>query len=453
MYYQQDDQPGAFDKQAMSRMGNQKDYKTEGEPFHQKSNYIPGGVLSHYKKHINLTAQDIMEQDYFNDMADLHTKASEHMNAVSKNEKDFMAATRNLVTRTRMQRDVDWGSEDFRKKILTQDYGNYEKYEDKADIAVGGMLNSGANRIVVDHDDQDKIKDVAGRDMFQQNYVNMMRRMSRSLDETEPIKDFEDESLADAIHNEYDRDLIFKSKVEKAQRRYEQMDQAIEYKKSLKMKRRLAAEGIQYNGRMSPAAKEELYRYYLNGMTVKDLSLRYGILPQRVKAIVYQRDLYWNEVYPKLGETHFRMAIEREATYAQDFPFVDYGLDIYMMAQLEKGVELHQIKRSEIDANPPEHLEKEIEHKLSKYRCRAEDRIPLTFYGKSDKGYILRDQVKHKGRGSSNVSQLFDAAVRYAGSEKEHMLNNRVLMRMKAGGPRYAAMRKAQQRTKYYKYW
>lgn len=65
------------------------------------------------------------------------------------------------------------------------------------------------------------------------------------------------------------------------------MDQAIEYKKSLKMKRRLAAEGIQYNGRMSPAAKEELYRYYLNGMTVKDLSLRYGILPQRVKAIVY----------------------------------------------------------------------------------------------------------------------------------------------------------------------
>lgn len=162
-----------------------------------------------------------MEQDYFNDMADLHTKASEHMNAVSKNEKDFMAATRNLVTRTRMQRDVDWGSEDFRKKILTQDYGNYEKYEDKADIAVGGMLNSGANRIVVDHDDQDKIKDVAGRDMFQQNYVNMMRRMSRSLDETEPIKDFEDESLADAIHNEYDRDLIFKSKVEKAQRRYE----------------------------------------------------------------------------------------------------------------------------------------------------------------------------------------------------------------------------------------
>lgn len=44
---------------------------------------------------------------------------------------------------------------------------------------------------------------------------------------------------------------------------------------------------IQYNGRMSPYAKEELYRTYLNGMTIKDLSLKYGIMPQRVKAIVF----------------------------------------------------------------------------------------------------------------------------------------------------------------------
>jgi len=47
-------------------------------------------------------------------------------------------------------------------------------------------------------------------------------------------------------------------------------------------------------------------------MTVKDLSLKYGILPQRVKAIIYQKFLYWNEIYPKLGETHLRLALERE---------------------------------------------------------------------------------------------------------------------------------------------
>lgn len=40
-------------------------------------------------------------------------------------------------------------------------------------------------------------------------------------------------------------------------------------------------------GRLSPQAKEEIYRSYLTGSKIKDLSLKYGILPQRVKAIVY----------------------------------------------------------------------------------------------------------------------------------------------------------------------
>jgi hypothetical protein len=44
---------------------------------------------------------------------------------------------------------------------------------------------------------------------------------------------------------------------------------------------------IQYNGRISPVAKEEIYRLYLKGTTIKELSLKYGILPQRVKAVIF----------------------------------------------------------------------------------------------------------------------------------------------------------------------
>lgn len=43
----------------------------------------------------------------------------------------------------------------------------------------------------------------------------------------------------------------------------------------------------EYYGRLSPQIKENLYREYLKGTTVKNLSLKYGILQQRVKAIVY----------------------------------------------------------------------------------------------------------------------------------------------------------------------
>lgn len=55
----------------------------------------------------------------------------------------------------------------------------------------------------------------------------------------------------------------------------------------LKMARNLEMNDIQYNGRISPLAKEEIYRTYLKGTTIKELSLKYGILPQRVKAVIF----------------------------------------------------------------------------------------------------------------------------------------------------------------------
>jgi hypothetical protein len=39
-----------------------------------------------------------------------------------------------------------------------------------------------------------------------------------------------------------------------------------------------------------------------------------------------------------MGESHMRIAIEKEAMYAAKFPFVDYGADVELMAELEKGV-------------------------------------------------------------------------------------------------------------------
>jgi hypothetical protein len=107
-----------------------------------------------------------------------------------------------------------------------------------------------------------------------------------------------------------------------------------------------------YNGRMSPFVKETIYREYQRGMTVKDLSLKYGILHMRVKAIIFQKHMYWEEVYPKLGESHMRMALEREAMYASDFPFIEYGQDLHMMGEWEKGVKMERLTETEYDTNP-----------------------------------------------------------------------------------------------------
>ena len=124
---------------------------------------------------------------------------------------------------------------------------------------------------------------------------------------------------------------------------------------------------------MSPQGKEELYRSYMQGTTIKDLSLKYGILPQRVKAIVYQKYLYWEEVYPRLGETHMRVAFEKEMLYARQFPFVDYGIDLQIMADMEKGVRLTKLSNVPTDtdlANKPQRLPKDLKEDTESFLFR-----------------------------------------------------------------------------------
>ena len=52
-----------------------------------------------------------------------------------------------------------------------------------------------------------------------------------------------------------------------------------EHDKMEKRKQDLETAGILYIGRLSPWAREEIYRLYHAGYTVKELSLKFGILP------------------------------------------------------------------------------------------------------------------------------------------------------------------------------
>jgi len=122
---------------------------------------------------------------------------------------------------------------------------------------------------------------------------------------------------------------------------------------------------------MSPVAKERLYRKYLKGQTVKDLSLEFGCLPQRVKAVIFLKHLYWEEVYPKLGEVHMRIAMEKEMMYAAEFPFVDYGCDLKVMGELEKGVQMRSFAETgKSDAKIKDGAPNETADYLKKMRSR-----------------------------------------------------------------------------------
>jgi hypothetical protein len=66
-----------------------------------------------------------------NRMRDFATDSQEFFNTVGKNEKDLMQATKTITQRMRLTKQVKF-DEDFRKRYIAREYGNYEKYEKNA---------------------------------------------------------------------------------------------------------------------------------------------------------------------------------------------------------------------------------------------------------------------------------------------------------------------------------
>lgn len=46
-----------------------------------------------------------------------------------------------------------------------------------------------------------------------------------------------------------------------------------------------------------------------------------------------------------------RMAMEMEMLYAREFPFVDYGIDLEVMAAMEKGVRISRLSNVPTDTD------------------------------------------------------------------------------------------------------
>ena len=143
-----------------------------------------------------------------------------------------------------------------------------------------------------------------------------------------------------------------------------------------------------------------------------------------------------------MGESHLRIGIEKEAMYARFFPFIDYGCDLGIMAEMEKGVQISKLADvdEESDARQTPEKKRETNEYLAKMRPRQFDKVPEKFYGKGPHGYILYDIVNHRGPSAPQVTQEFRRLVMCKGAGQEHLVNRPQLNRMAVGGPRYATM-------------
>jgi hypothetical protein len=84
-----------------------------------------------------------------------------------------------------------------------------------------------------------------------------------------------------------------------------------------------------------------------------------------------------------------RIAIEREAIYASEFPFIEYGQDLAMMGEAEKGVKITRLTTTEYDTNPHRESKESVDIHLMKMRSRWQDRVPLELHGKGGAAYLL----------------------------------------------------------------
>jgi hypothetical protein len=49
------------------------------------------------------------------------------------------------------------------------------------------------------------------------------------------------------------------------------------------------------------------------------------------------------------------------------------------MSEMEKGIKVFKVRRSDLDANPPEPVKKWVEEKIAKLKSKRYDYIPLEF--------------------------------------------------------------------------
>jgi len=166
--------------------------------------------------------------------------------------------------------------------------------------------------------------------------------------------------------------------------------------------------------RMSPWGKQRVYNDYMKGMNTRDISLKYGILPERVAAIVWTREYFLKVVYPKCGETYSRMALDLEREYGEDFGFNDYGVDLNLLSYHEQGGASYSILRSAIDKAPPKKVKEKVEKVLGAMKNKRVFEVPIKHVGKGPGGYLLKELVCRRGKNSIMARKNIVAGVRKA---------------------------------------
>ncbi|CAD8141139.1 unnamed protein product [Paramecium octaurelia] len=191
--------------------------------------------------------------------------------------------------------------------------------------------------------------------------------------------------------------------------------------------------------KLSFRAKFELFGLFNEGWTVRDLSIKYGIMPYRVKAIIYQKRYFFDEVFPHLPFEYVRDLIAIELYFEKQFGAVDYGVDLQQMKKAESGYLQTNFKTPDRNVDIAKLSEKEqerIKKLFEEKKSKKYDIVTEKFQGEGNKGYYLKSWIMHKTRSRHGVNRIFERIIK--DSDKPFKLPVTAQARLKQG-PRIAS--------------
>ena len=343
-----------------------------------------------YKKKIDYTEEDKAEAYFWEAEKEFRKAAQDYFNPDSLKVDPFnsqmIEKTKNIVRAMQLNQAVDFSRE---KEKVSSEYSNYNKYK-----------RNYAYFKAAENDSAD-LGDTNPEKLMKEYYNNVS-------------------SNGDYLGTRYQAiTRLEKSDTYIAPHLYEDAMKEINENNSI-----LEDDNQECNehfGRLSPHAKEDIYQLYQEGWNVKDLSFKFGILPSRVKIIIWQRRYFYDEVMPRFDRTTWRLALEKEFLYASRFGFVDYGLDLPLMAELEKGIPSVELTSTTLDYNPPKETKEQVQKELQKVKVPDMYFVPKYEVGKGARKYVVKEMVVNKGHSGMDINYQFKRILEWSETSPQRL--------------------------------
>ena len=199
---------------------------------------------------------------------------------------------------------------------------------------------------------------------------------------------------------------------------------------------------VMHAQRLSLRSKLGAYKCYLEGWNIRDIAKRYGIIPARAKVVVWNMQNFFEEIMPTVSFDTLQLLLVMESMPQFDLEYVDYGIDLYNIAQEEEGQVFNDFGRPKLSAFMPRIHEKEldadeVDASLYKREMRNEDIVSESLNTKGVQPHYIKNWIIYKGPGSLKVSNQFRKIIE--GHNRKDYLPYHVQKRLK-DGPRVASL-------------